>query len=370
MGILAMASITSPLSGLGFNGVIMTHLSRNPSLHQALLRHSIFIIIIFGMSISCIITILGLFLFSQSINSWWIIFAIVFSECILFRIHLSVGVIFQALEQLEMTSISNAIYGSSKLAAIIIGMFLFNPLSIEVWVGIYLTTNLVVVLIDLFFFITHFGFPQKSTISTRETIKLGFPFAIGSILQNLYTDSDKVLLTNFQSSTVNGIYNAAYKIITMVITPIQSFVASQASHFFRVGFPKARILGYRSLPYSMGIGLLASIMVFTSSPFISWILGKEYSESAQVLRYLCVLPIIQSIHFVLGEVLAASGLQRMRVISQFTVTVVNVILNVLFIPVHSWKAAAISTLICETLLVILFYYLINRSHHQFQSASH
>lgn len=362
MGIVALASVVAPLSGLGLNGVIMSHLSKDPSQHRSMLGHSIFLIIVLGIPISGFVTISGLLLFNESNSSWWIIFAIVFSECVLFRIHLNVGVIFQALEQLEMTSMSNAIYGSSKLAAVLIGMFLVDPLSIEAWANIYLATNLVVTLIDLFFFIHHFGLPKKSTLVPLSTIKLGFPFAIGSILQSLYTDSDKILLTNIHSSVVNGIYNAAYKIVIMFIMPIQSFVASQAPHFFRVGFPTARILGNRSMSYSIGIGIFAAIIVFISCPYLSWILGKEYTESAQVLRYLTVLPILQSVHMVLGEVLAASGLQRMRVFGQFIATVVNVILNLLFIPIYSWKAAVWSTLICETLLLILFYCFTNRGY--------
>jgi O-antigen/teichoic acid export membrane protein len=82
------------------------------------------------------------------------------------------------------------------------------------------------------------------------------------------------------------------------------------------------------------------------------LLGEEYGPSIAAIRWLAIVPFLQSLHYFAANTLTGAGYQGLRSAVQIGVAVVNVLLNLLWIPVYSWKGAAWATLTCEALLTI------------------
>jgi O-antigen/teichoic acid export membrane protein len=72
---------------------------------------------------------------------------------------------------------------------------------------------------------------------------------------------------------------------------------------------------------------------------------------------LWLLPIFQSIHYLLGDCLSGSGYQSSRALLELSAVGVNVALNVVLIPRYLASGAAIATILTEALLAFaMFFY--------------
>ncbi|MCG8606817.1 polysaccharide biosynthesis C-terminal domain-containing protein, partial [bacterium] len=79
----------------------------------------------------------------------------------------------------------------------------------------------------------------------------------------------------------------------------------------------------------------------------------EYALSVEVVRWLAVTPLLQSIHYLAANTLTGAGFQNIRGSIQLAVAGINILLNLWLIPIYSWKGAAWSTIGSEALLCIL-----------------
>jgi O-antigen/teichoic acid export membrane protein len=97
--------------------------------------------------------------------------------------------------------------------------------------------------------------------------------------------------------------------------------------------------------------MLICLIIF--APIVPRILGREYTRTAEALRWLAVLPPLKSVHAFLADALTGAGYQRLRTGIQVVVAIVNVGINLWIIPAYSWRGAAWSSVACDGLLACL-----------------
>jgi O-antigen/teichoic acid export membrane protein len=90
-------------------------------------------------------------------------------------------------------------------------------------------------------------------------------------------------------------------------------------------------------------------------------MGQEYARSVEALRWLCVLPVIKSVHAFLSDTLTGADYQWQRSTVQILVAGFNIVLNLWIIRAYAWRGAAWSSVITDSLLVVLLY-LVIRAH--------
>jgi O-antigen/teichoic acid export membrane protein len=187
----------------------------------------------------------------------------------------------------------------------------------------------------------------------RET----FPFALSRLLGQLATRLDILLLGILIGAAATGVYNAAYRVVFMLM--IISFFASLAlfpnasrlyvddrqelARFYQRSMSMIVLAG---LPISAGIWLIAPSLVRI-------IYGSGFAESGIVLRFLAWLVFLSFLNNTLGMFLTACDRQTTRTRIQWIVVWVNGAGNLLLIPLIGLRGAAIVTLFSESLLVIL-----------------
>jgi O-antigen/teichoic acid export membrane protein len=129
--------------------------------------------------------------------------------------------------------------------------------------------------------------------------KEGFYFSVSTSTQSVYNDIDKTILSMVNSTSVAGVYSAAYKIINFLFLPINSLMYSAYPRFFKEGnhgIKRSTKWAMKLQPFTMLYGFLVIIVLVVGSRFIPLVLGSSYLETSQVLIWLSPLILLKSLH--------------------------------------------------------------------------
>jgi len=193
----------------------------------------------------------------------------------------------------------------------------------------------------------------------KEIFSQSLPMAASYLLIQIYLNFDMLLLGFTHSDKTVGLYNAAYKVITI----INLF----GLYYFTTLFPNISRM-YKSSTEKMG-GLLSKSLkniiliavplciggTIVARPLITFIFGNDFAMSALPFKILIwnVAVIWISLHY--GNTLIACNRQNQYLVGVAIGAVTNIILNLIFIPRYGMTAAAVTTVLSE-LLVLWFMY--------------
>ena len=74
-------------------------------------------------------------------------------------------------------------------------------------------------------------------------------------------------------------------------------------------------------------------------------------RSVDALRLLAFLPLVRALSTTGADVLTGTDKQRLRIIGTFGAGILNLVLNLIFIPSFGWPAAVVTTLVSEIALM-------------------
>lgn len=195
----------------------------------------------------------------------------------------------------------------------------------------------------------------------REILKTSYPLMINHLLSTLFFRVDVTLLQPLQGDRVVGWYTTPYKILdglniipstfTIAVFPVISRLARDA----RESLLRAYLL---SLKWLIIISLPITLLIFYYAEGLILILGGEeflpHSAIAlQLLIWFLPFSFINSLtHYVLIALNQQAFLTRAFIIGFGF----NLAANLIFIPIYSYPAAAVITVVSELALLFPFYY--------------
>ena len=205
-----------------------------------------------------------------------------------------------------------------------------------------------------------YGRPKLTTSfsSLKRLLRESTPYALSLFLFQLYSRIDVVLLGFLLGAAAAGVYNVAYRVVFLLLF-IPHFAAMAifptASKSYLYSMKDFKSLYRKSLNLIILIGVPATSGLFLIAPdLINLIFGKNFAESATVLRILCGLLFLACLNRFMGVFMMSCDRQVERTRCQWKAACVNVLGNLLLIPIFGFKGAAVTALISETLLIILF----------------
>ena len=193
-----------------------------------------------------------------------------------------------------------------------------------------------------------------SLLKTRFWEGLGFSFA--GTTEAVNNDLDKIMLSHYGMEVQNGFYTLAYRVIDFGTSPIGALNTAVTQRQFVLGhkgISPVMKLAIKSLGISIGLGLIIAIGTRLIAPVLPMIAGKGFVGAIAVLNILCWLPLIRGIHQMSGSAVTGMGKQNWRTATQASVAILNVGLNVMWIPKFGWQGAAWSTLASDGALAVL-----------------
>ncbi|MCX6779233.1 MAG: flippase [Candidatus Magasanikbacteria bacterium] len=187
--------------------------------------------------------------------------------------------------------------------------------------------------------------------------KLTLPFALAGVFTKVYSYIDSVLLSYLAGTKNVGFYSIPNKVVFAFQFIPMAFAASlypAMSKYFMTDKEKLKWAFEKAFLYLMMISAPLAVGVFIISDiFINSIYGSAYTPSIPALRILVFGLIFAFLDFPVGSLLNACNKQNIQTGAMGLVMVLNIILNLILIPVWGINGAAFSAVIGNLSLLLI-----------------
>ena len=354
----AVVWAVAPFSPIGAGQIMMKYVSRDREQLPVYFGNSIFLTISSGLCWCGVLLLMRPFLLPPSV-SLSMLACVALSDLICAQLIANCSLAFLAIDRPRQAA-SATLAGSLLrfIASLILLRFAPSP---TLWATFYLVATFIAAIYQIRGVIHFSGWPRIDLRRIPASIREGFHFATSFTAQTVYDNIDKTQLARMSSVESAAIYAVAYRFIDASVMPIRALAASTYAEYFRKGaggvtatWEFARRILRRSIPY----GLLVSLFLFATAGLLPHIMGRQYAESVEALRWLSPLPLIKSVHAFLNDILTGANRQSERSAVQIGVAIFNVLINLWLIRQFSWRGAAWSSLVTDSLLMVSLYLVI------------
>lgn len=355
---LAFTGIFSIFADLGLNTLTVREIARNKSLTSKYFSNILLIKIILSIftfgTIALIINLLGYP--QETVN---VVYFVTLSV-ILTAISGIFNSIFQAHEKMEYQSIGQVINSILMFAGVFIGIYYgFNVLG---FAFIFFISSAISLVYIFLMYIWKFSLSEIEIDFGfwKPSIKEALPFGLTGVSGMIYTYIDSVMLSLIHGNEVVGWYNAAYRLILVLLfipNVINVVVFPKMSQYYgssRVSLSRAslellnekyfKFMLLAGFPIGIGITLIADKIILI-------IFGQEYINSVISLQILVWTVVFTFTGASFAQLLQATNKQFVVTKISGICVIINIILNLILIPKYSYIGASISTVITEIILV-------------------
>lgn len=344
----------------GFNAYVLREIANQPHNEKKIIGNLLGLRLIAGLILTLVALFITFFLPYDAIRNEGFtpvakgaIMAI--SILVLYQAFLNTtNVIFQKHLRYELSTFAN-IVGSIVTVIVVLILLLFK-MSLPVILLGYGVGGICASII-LFFYVKklyiHFT-PLFSLEESKKIIISSLPLGLTLVFNLVYFRADIFILTLFRTTTEVGTYGLAYKFFEFPLT-LPTFFAnslypillarSNDKKLFKTTFLKAGLF-----LFTLSIVTLLGFYVF--APLLKFIRADFY-PSIYVLRLLSLSMPIFFISSLFMWVLITFGKNKELLLIYFLGMIVNIILNLIFIPSYGITAAALITLFSELLVLII-----------------
>jgi O-antigen/teichoic acid export membrane protein len=195
---------------------------------------------------------------------------------------------------------------------------------------------------------------SASRVLLRQALPLG-----GAILFSIaYTRTAVFMLDALNNSTAVGEYGVALRLtepLALIPSAIMAAVFPALTHTMaQAGYAATRALRLKTIGLLSLAGLLIAVGGVLFGPWlIQFLYGTQYAGSTLALQLLAVAALPIFINYALTHFLVARRQQRLNLIFNAVIFVVNLILCSWLIPRFGPSGAALSTVLSELTLLIL-----------------
>ena len=269
----------------------------------------------------------------------------------------------QAMRRLVVGAKSKLTFASVRVISLV-GFTIFGEGTLDSWAWWAIGGSAVGSLGSIL--ITQKAFDLKTRFNppTMSDVRMGLPFVLSATSDGVLDSIDRPLLTRYKFVEAAGFYSIAYRIATISVLPIMAMARATDASFFEKGArnpAEAYELAKRLTVRSAGYGFVVGLALFIIAPFLPEIIstvfwfagdGEKFEDVATVLRYVAVLPLLRGIQMFPANALTGSDRHNIRLIIMVGAMLLNLLLNLYFIPRYSWKGAVGTTLGAETAFAI------------------
>ncbi len=190
-----------------------------------------------------------------------------------------------------------------------------------------------------------------------ELMGKAVPFAVAGIFVGIYYRVDVLILTAFTTDQVVGWYDAAQNFVWALKLIPASLAAVLLPAFSKMYLAdrERTIKTYRKVIKYVSLAAVPIIFfTFTWAESLTvLILGPDYRESGQVLRWLVWAAALMFINAQQGTILIATGRERQLLIATAVGAVSSVILNLVLVPRFSLYGAATANVLSELIVAVM-----------------
>ena len=191
----------------------------------------------------------------------------------------------------------------------------------------------------------------------KEVFSYSWPLLFSSLIMVLFYWVDSLLLGYFMGATNVGFYNAATPLVGLM-----SFFPAMFTSFFlpliAKEFGKKNLEIIKELSKQVGKWIfilnlpLFFIMFIFPTTLIRVFFGEQYLVASSALQILAIGGFMSSLVFLSTDLISMIGKSKILLINIICASILNILLNIIFIPKYGLNGAAIATTITTILLSI------------------
>lgn len=257
----------------------------------------------------------------------------------------------------DMRSVAVIRFMTLVCRVVALGWFLlFSTGSLLAWAGAHTASLVVASALGVTFVSRKFNVRPGIGSGLAADVKEGVPFSLSSATESVFDASDRVLLGRYDLNDDAGLYGLGGRITQFGYAPIKILLRSRDADLHRAGGagPRAAFAVARQMFTSaLAVGVAAGAGLWIIAPVVPLLFGSKWDEAVPVIRLLAFLPIIRSVQFLIGNTITAFDRQPWRFGATAAAAVLNLVLNVIYLPTGTWRTAVVTTFISEVFLITL-----------------
>jgi len=242
-----------------------------------------------------------------------------------------------------------------------VGLYMFSILLFFLFVFLGAKTSLIIMQIYLIsniitFIISAYWWHKKifksiahPGLSITDIFKVSFPMLWSNIMFVIIGWTDTLMLGILSTEQTVGVYNICLKTSFIVILPlliINGIIGPQFASYYSnndLFNLKKSALNSSRLIFLLTIPIFCAIVIFPK--FILGIFGQEFTSGISILLFLCLGQFINALCGSTDIFLQMTGNERFFRNVIITATSINIILNIILIPLYAGLGSAIASLI-------------------------
>jgi len=186
-------------------------------------------------------------------------------------------------------------------------------------------------------------------IDFKSVLKVGVPLLVSGSLFLVISWTDTLMIGYYKTSADVGIYNIAFKVATL-ITFIQFAVNSIAAPTIASLYAKDNLTALRKYIKQIGVinasfSIPIALFIVLFSEQLLNLFGAEYTAGTVLLPILAIGQLVNALAGPVMYILNMTGKEKLSQSIMIWMTGLNIILNVVLIPLYGIIGAAIATTI-------------------------
>lgn len=356
---VSLPSLIAVFATFGVRGILLREIVKKPFKSSFYLSTIFSIYLFFSLPLIVIFSLLAVFVLPFENN---VIYNVFLSSIYvsLMQFFMTLLLFFIYNQKSKVSFILNFLYKSFfLLAAFFCSVVIFRVKKTEILFFIHIFSLFIFLLLAL-------KIIYKSDIYIKvffhlkwfkKVMYISFPLILGSAAEFVNFRIDNIMLGAIKSENDSGIYSIAYNIyISTLLVPIailkvyiSNFIQQyKKGIFFGRNFFKKFFLYLSFYNFFMLI-----ILVVISDYFVFYVYGEEFLKSGNLLKILAICIPFIVLNRLNNYTLIALGHQSYYAIISLIGSFINIILNLIFIPLYSYYGAALTTIITELFVFLL-----------------
>ena len=363
--VLAFTAIFGGIAKLGLDGIMVRELVNHPENRDVYLGTAFWLKVIGALIVMGLMAAIVPFISNDATTN-------------LFIFIIAAGLVFQSFEVVEF-------YFQSQVLAKIVSICKAIQLALSSIIKIYLVLTeaeliwfvLVTTFDTLSLAISYFiayqlrknptFFKHFDHSISKQLLKDSWPLIFSALMVSIYMKIDQVMIKEILGVYEVGIYSAAMRLIestyfipAIIVASLFPSIISAKSKSEELYLSRIRRLYFTFFWISI---VIATFLFFISDQFIVYLFGVSYTDSVQVFSvavFLLVPIFLSSVH---GKWLIIESLQFLTIYYSIFAVLINVTLNLVFIPEYGVIGAVYSSILSQSLpWLILFCCFETRQH--------
>lgn len=360
------------IADMGLEGISIREVSVKKELSKEFLGKTI-PLKLFLMALS-ILTVSGALLISGK-DSFTFKATLIMSFCIVGRTMMSFFMaVFKGHEKMNYVALTRIIEALSTFFFVIVLIRAGSMADTAVW-AMFWSMVIALSVCSVILFKLVGGFPRLSIDIpySKEIISQSWLIALGAVSIQIFASTDIVMLSFFSTNAIVGIY-ASCNLVLNIVSHSQSAISHAIfpviSKFFvseKEALPKTyekafKLFSAIGLPICIGGIALAA-------PIMNALFDISSREATIVFIIVCASRIFTVYGAFYGTFVISIHQQKFFGATYSACALLNIVLNFILIPIYGMYGAALTTLLCNFLIIVLTYIYTLRPYDKFASGA-